>query len=256
MQTANAFLRLSECLKGFFTVYRVERRGRPPSGGYGDHHGMAREIEDVRAILEGTGARYVFGLSVGALITLCAAREIPSIAKIALYEPPLEIAGLANSPLACIPAFRKALAADDKASALVIQLKAIDDPSLMTRTPDFILKTFFRCAMGMKPPGSHLPMRDLIPTALNDNLLALEVAGTIMDYRSLQTPTLLMGGDGSRPFLAKILDGLEATLPHTKRVTISGTGHLGPSDEGHPEQVAGEIGKFLLASAPMPEFRL
>ncbi len=200
LQTAGAFLKLNELLSDRFTVYRVERRGRPPSGGYGDSYGMMREIEDVRAIVEETGTQYVFGLSVGALIVLSAARAIPAITKIALYEPPLAIAGAADSPIACIPAFGRALSAGNKGRAVAVLLKGIDDPSLMTKVPTSLLGLAFGCILGAKPPGSHIPMGDLIATVHYDMVLAQEMAGTMDGFRTLETETLLLRGDRSRPF--------------------------------------------------------
>jgi len=60
------------------------------SGPYSKDHGLDDEVEDVEALLSETGALYVFGPSAGAVIALEAALRIPSITKLALYEPPLE----------------------------------------------------------------------------------------------------------------------------------------------------------------------
>ncbi len=49
LQTAGAFLKLSELLSDRFTVYRVERRGRPPSHGDRTGHAHGFKTADDRA---------------------------------------------------------------------------------------------------------------------------------------------------------------------------------------------------------------
>src|SRR3982751_5903776 len=63
MQASQKFLKLSEALADTFTVYVVDRRGRGLSGKHGDHYSVAREVEDIQALVDKTGARFIFGLS-------------------------------------------------------------------------------------------------------------------------------------------------------------------------------------------------
>src|ERR687888_610015 len=51
-----------------FTVCVPDRRGRGTSGPYGDAYSVAREVEDLAAVLDRTGSHLVFGLSSGSLI--------------------------------------------------------------------------------------------------------------------------------------------------------------------------------------------
>jgi pimeloyl-ACP methyl ester carboxylesterase len=110
------------------------------------------------------GARYVFGLSSGALISMRTALRNPDTAKIALYEPPLEVAGAESSPLASVPLYEKAMASGNPAGAFVAVLKGIDDPSLMTRVPCFVLEPVFRWMLDKNAPDTEVPMAELIPT--------------------------------------------------------------------------------------------
>ncbi len=57
---------------------------------------MQKEVEDLEALLAKTGAYRVFGVSSGGLIPLQAARTLPSIHKVALYEPALIVNGSAS----------------------------------------------------------------------------------------------------------------------------------------------------------------
>src|SRR5258706_10442243 len=76
-------------LSDTFTVIVLDRRGRGLSGTEVTDYCLAREVEDIHALLLETGAEFIFGLSSGALITLQSALQIPTICKIVVYEPPL-----------------------------------------------------------------------------------------------------------------------------------------------------------------------
>ena len=67
------------------------------SGPCREDHGLRTEIEDLAALLGHTRAHNVFGLSVGALLAIEAARTLPAITRLALYEPPLEYDGITQT---------------------------------------------------------------------------------------------------------------------------------------------------------------
>src|SRR5215218_9166043 len=79
MQSALSHKLLAEALADYYTVYLVDRRGRPLSGTFGPDYSSRKEVEDLDAVLAATGAHYVFGVSSGALITLQAALSLPAI---------------------------------------------------------------------------------------------------------------------------------------------------------------------------------
>ena len=56
------------------------------------------KIEDLSALVEASGAHYVFGLSAGAVIAIETALVRPEITqKLALYEPPLSFDGVVHA---------------------------------------------------------------------------------------------------------------------------------------------------------------
>jgi pimeloyl-ACP methyl ester carboxylesterase len=59
LMSAYRFDRLAAALADAFTVVVPDRRGRGASGPHGEVYGMAREVEDLRAVLDATGARQV-----------------------------------------------------------------------------------------------------------------------------------------------------------------------------------------------------
>ena len=68
------------------------------SGAYGDHFSVQNAVDDLQALLNKTGAQFVFGLSAGAIISLQSALLLPQIRKLAIYEPPLSIDGGGVAP--------------------------------------------------------------------------------------------------------------------------------------------------------------
>src|SRR5262245_32747246 len=70
MGSAENYMELAAALARRFTVTAPERRGRGASGPAGERYDIHREVEDLTAVLSESGARFVYGLSSGAVITL------------------------------------------------------------------------------------------------------------------------------------------------------------------------------------------
>jgi pimeloyl-ACP methyl ester carboxylesterase len=67
---------LAKELGARFTVYAYDRRGRGESGPGASAYDVAREVEDLRAVLDAAGGRaHVFGSSSGGVLVLEAARQ-------------------------------------------------------------------------------------------------------------------------------------------------------------------------------------
>jgi pimeloyl-ACP methyl ester carboxylesterase len=89
MESARSHIGLAAALADAFTVYLPDRRGRGLSGPAGPDYGVRTEVEDLAAVLAESGAQLVFGVSAGGLVALEAARTLPAILKVAVYEPAL-----------------------------------------------------------------------------------------------------------------------------------------------------------------------
>lgn len=98
---------LADCLADEFTVYCVDRRGRPGSGPQRPDHNIEPECQDLIAVLEKTGASLVFGHSSGGVVALQTALRRP-LAKLAVYEPPVSIHG--SVPTGFLPDLERAVA--------------------------------------------------------------------------------------------------------------------------------------------------
>jgi pimeloyl-ACP methyl ester carboxylesterase len=247
MQSSQSFSRLAELLSDRFAVYVPDRRGRGLSGpGTGpgvSPYGMAREVEDVAALVAATGSSRIFGLSSGALIALHAAAVLPELTRVALYEPPLSVAGAV--PMGWVEQFDRQVAAGDLAAAMVTAMLGTETcPPEMRAVPRSRLEALL--GDGLRGDDAEaIALRQIIPTMHNDAQLVAETADDLDRFATLAAEVLLLGGELSPDFLRGVLDDLEAVLPRCNRIELAGCDHIAADDRGHPELVAAELRRFL-----------
>src|SRR3954452_22059805 len=70
-----------------FTLYLPHSRGRGTSGAVCSAYSIEREDEDLAAVVEHTGAEFVFGPADGGLFALHGAIGLDRVRKVAAYEP-------------------------------------------------------------------------------------------------------------------------------------------------------------------------
>ncbi len=245
MQTAQNFSRLAEALSRSFRVYVPDRRGRGRSGPFGPEYGLAREAEDLEALLRQTGARFVFGLSSGALIALYAARSHSSIAKLALYEPPLTVEGA--DPAAWVSRYERELDRGALASAMVTVIQGTGDVGLFGHLPRLLLVPLMRLAIRADAAraghGAERALRSAtsFPTARFDAQLQREATGLLPTLADVPCDVLLMSGDRSHRALRAGIDQLTRWMPRAKLARLAKIGHLAADDGGRPREVAGDV---------------
>lgn len=254
MQTSYNFTKLAAALSQAFTVYVPDRRGRHGmSGSAGSDYGIEREIDDLRALLERTGARNVFGLSSGAVIALQAALAVPGIDRLALYEPPLPVNG--RSTTAWVGRYERELAAGDLASAFITTIKGTGDSTAVRLAPRFLLapaiRHFIRADARVQRPTGDIPFGDLIPTMAYDARLVRQSSGPLARFADVRCEVLLLGGARSARYLTDALNALERVLPRVRRVSFPRIGHLAADNSGRPEAVAAALQVFFSAPPPV-----
>ena len=244
MQAAQNFMGLARSLAPDFTVYLPDRRGRGRSGPHGPDYGIAREVQDMRALVAATGATRIFGLSSGALVTLRTALATPALQRVALYEPPLSING--SAPVGWGERLEREVAAGKVTAALITALKGTQAAPSVLRVPRFVLTPAFNLFMrGQQTvPDGDIPMADLVPTIRFDRRLVVELADTVAEYAALAAQVLLLDGNKSPAYLGTALDALSSVLPNARRITFPGLGHSGPDDNGDPPRVAEALREF------------
>jgi pimeloyl-ACP methyl ester carboxylesterase len=102
-------------LTPYCTTYVYDRRGRGESGD-SPHYAIAREVEDLTAVIEEAGGRAaVFGGSTGGILALETALAGAGISRLALLEPPYRMPGH-QRPAEDFPDRLNALLAQDRRS--------------------------------------------------------------------------------------------------------------------------------------------
>jgi pimeloyl-ACP methyl ester carboxylesterase len=253
-ESARSHTQLALVLADTFTVYLPDRRGRGLSGPHRLDHGIRTEVEDLEAVLAGSGAERVFGVSISALIALEAARTQPAIRQIAAYEPALLMDTTRYT--AWVGRFDREMAQGKVAAALITSLYGLDlaPPAfrLMGRRLAEALTDKAMDSEDKKASRDAVTMRKLAPTLRYEGLLLAETAGTIGAFAEVSADVLLLGGDMKRPaFIKPAFEALARTLPHNRRARFPGLDHGGSADvgptnrHGKPEVVAPPVRSFF-----------
>jgi pimeloyl-ACP methyl ester carboxylesterase len=196
-------------LEEHFTVYNYDRRGRGESGDAADYS-LAREFEDVVAVVESAGADVnLLGHSHGGVCALEASLLTDRLSKLLLYEPPM---GFLATP-----------------AHVVEELEAL----LEAGKRDELVALFMREVAGLPPEQvemlrslpaweARIDAADTIPREERANR---EYVWDPDRFGELTVPTMcLQGGDSPEPFrLAG--EALEAALPDCRVVVMPGQRH-------------------------------
>jgi len=255
MGTAYHFMQLAEALADTFTIYIPDRRGRGISGSGSADYNIQKEVEDLNALLTKTGTHYVFGLSSGAIISLKATLTLPSIHKLAIFEPPLFING--SAPTALITRYEKEMSQGKLAAALITGMKAGQfGPLIFNVMPRSLLELLVAMAMKKEEKqeaGGYPPMRELASTLHYDFQLINEMSDKMESFRTIPIKVLMLGGSKSPAYLKAISDALEKVLPHVTRIEFPGLGHSVAwnydkqrNPGGKPELVAQALCRFFI----------
>jgi len=245
MQSALSHRDLAGALADRFTVVLPDRRGRGASGTFGPHWSLDREVQDVAALVAGTGARLGFGISSGAVILLEAALS-GAFERLAVFEPVLVVDG--SMPTGWADEIDAQLARGDVAAALVTGMRAAQmGPAFIRKLPRPLLERM-TAAMMDRTDGGIPSFRELASTLPYDGRIVAERAGSADRYAAVTAPTLLIGGGKSPAYLKTALAALDRTLPDVRRVEIPGVGHgvtENADRRGKPDLVAAELRRFF-----------
>ncbi|HSW65820.1 MAG TPA: alpha/beta hydrolase [Bacillota bacterium] len=250
MRASEHYLKLANLLARDFTVYLPDRRGRQLSGVPGPHYGMQTELDDLKALLEATGAERVFGHSAGALIALRGAQTFPQIKKLAVYEPPLSVQH--NIPTHdWLPQFDEEIRTRKFAAAMETSLGGLGLlPSEAMQLPRWvrvmimrmlIIGDWLRYRPGYTKPGA------LVATQRLDLPLVNFMNDTTGEFKRLKTPTLLLGGGKTQtPFLKQALQSLAEVIPHNQYQVFPNLEHTAPTTNKGAIEISPVLRTFFL----------
>lgn len=208
---------LAQLLAPHHTVYIYDRRGRGDSGDT-KPHAVAREIEDLEALIDHAGgSAFVYGKSSGAALALQAAAALgPKVKKLAIYEAPY------NDAKGAAQAWRDLRAKVDALLAAGRHADAVTQFLQFVGAPDEVLAK-------MKASPAWAGMVAMAPTLAYDNaLLGDDRAVPTTVAAKVKAPTLVMDGGasaGPMPFMRATADQLAKLIPGAQRRVVDGQAH-------------------------------
>jgi pimeloyl-ACP methyl ester carboxylesterase len=213
-----------------FTVLAIDRRGRGSSGDADDYE-LAREFQDVAAVIDWAGAPVdVIGHSHGGVCALEAALLTQQVRRLVLYEPPM---GFLATPRPVVDQLQALLEAGERDELLALFLHEVaglptEQIALMRSLP----------AWDARRAAAHT-----IPREERANR---QYAFDPDRFRAVRAPTLLLeGGDSPEPFRAADR-ALLAALRNARIAVMPGQRHAA-MDTGTDVFLA-EVLPFLDAS--------
>lgn len=243
MSSSQHHMEQARLLADAFTVIVPDRRGRGLSEPYGKDDGLQQEVEDLEAVLTATGARRVFGLSSGGVITLEAALRLPMVERIVVYEPPLFTDPAVSQAL--LDRLDHDLDRDNIAGALVTGMKGAQmGPPIFNLFPNWLLERMvgrFVAQEAKQGTGSYPSMGALAPLLHYDFKAIAQASGNLQRFGSIRAVQVLMGGGKSPTFLKSAVQTLAKFMPDCSTTTFPGLGHeasWNTDKGGQPEPVA------------------
>jgi len=209
--------KLSAQLTQHFTVFTYDRRGRGESGDTAPY-AVEREVEDLEALITAAGASaYVHGTSSGAGLAVEAAKHLPAIEKLALYEPPF-IVDHSREPMPedYLPQMAELIAADRRGDAVKKFMKFVGTPAA------------FVAVLPYTPVWSKLKaMAHTLPYDLE--IMRDHQQGTPLtagEWAAAKVPTLVMDGGKSPAWIRNGTKALADALPAAQYRTLPGQTHM------------------------------
>jgi len=208
---------LARRLADQFTVYTYDRRGRGESGDTRPYD-VEREIEDLEALVtEAGGAVALYGASSGAALVLEAAKQIPAIGKLAVYEPPFIVDGSRTPmPEDYMARLDRLVAERRNGAAVKMFMRFVGTPAIFT------------AVMPLTPVWPKL--KAVAPTLPYDiEIMQDHQRGTPFtpgEWAAVKIPSLVAVGGKSPAWITNGTRALADALPDARHRTLPGQTHM------------------------------
>jgi pimeloyl-ACP methyl ester carboxylesterase len=209
---------LARAFGGDFRVYRYDRRGRGDSGAGTRPYDMAREVEDLRCILEAAGgSAHVLGVSSGAVLALEAARQGASIDRLVVYEAPFIVndAHAAND-IRLPQQLQDFVDGERRADAVRLFLRTVGAPAA------FIAMMRLMPAWRQMTRIAHTLPCDLAIVIDHQQGQPIRVGY----YDEVRSRALVLVGGKSPRYLRDAQEAIATALPHARLETLAGQTHM------------------------------
>lgn len=249
LSTGANYSELAEDLAKDFTVYMPDRRGFGQSP-YAGEWSVEKDAQDVAAVVAKAGAPFLFGYSLGAIVSLVAAENIASLKKLAIYEPPLFESKAAALPV--VERVDRELREGKKAAAMTTAMKGAQlGAPFLNAMPHWLLTAMLKQMMKKEAKtgqSKYVGFGELAPTLHHDGHVILDVSGRQEEFKSIACETLLLGGGMSSAFMKGNLTRLESIIPQTRRKELPGLDHGSAQNRdvrGKPAPIAQALREFF-----------
>lgn len=253
LESSGNYLDLATALAEDFSVYIPDRRGRGMSGPHGDDYNLSKEVADMRALIEKTGATNLFGVSSGAIIALETALAVSTVQKVIAYEPAVSIPEYDTNDF--VPRYEQEIAEGKTADAVITVLKGAElGPSWLRMLPRWVGRKLVGMLIAedeAETAKGKPTFTSLVPTLHYDFIVSDEGSRELDRYVTMQQEVLLLGGSKSPGYLKAALDALEKTISRVQRIEFVGFDHVSSGNEsegGKPAVIAAAISRFLQGS--------
>jgi pimeloyl-ACP methyl ester carboxylesterase len=209
--------KLAAQLTSHFTVYTYDRRGRGDSGDT-PPYSPDREVEDIEALAALAGEPvYLHGTSSGAALALEAAKRIPVIRKLAVYEPPFIVDDTRLAmPDGFLARLGQLMAAGRRGDAVKMFMRFVGTPAIVT------------AVMPFTPVWGKL--KAVAPTLVYDiTILQHHLRGvplTSDEWADVKPPVLVAAGGKSPDWMSNGTRALADALPDAGYRTLPGQTHM------------------------------
>jgi pimeloyl-ACP methyl ester carboxylesterase len=203
---------LAASLAERFTVFNYDRRGRGISGDT-PPYAVDREIEDLEAVIdEAAGSGSVYGSSSGAALALLAAASGLPIAKLALWEPPFFVHEEGRPPADTAKTYQDFVAAGRRGDAVEFFMSKV-----VGMPPEFVAGARSQPWWAATEAIAHTLAYDA--TIMGDYSIPADRAAAV------KSPTLVIAGGASFPFLLETAQALADILPESETRILEGQSH-------------------------------
>ncbi|WP_223690861.1 alpha/beta fold hydrolase [Leifsonia poae] len=201
-----------------FTVYAYDRRGRGSSGDTAPYD-VAREIDDLRAVIEAASAQThateiaVYGISSGAGLALEAAAAGVPMRALITYEAPYIAAGWKDQDVDHLAALRALLARGKRGAAVgYFMVRMVGAPAIAP---------LFMRAM----PTVWKQLKGAAHTLPNDVRVMSGFRAPTDRLAGIAVPTLVLVGGKAAPAMREAQDEVAAAIPGARFGVLEGQTH-------------------------------